>query len=185
MLYTNRAWLKCMSSASVCAPGSGYARCLMLTWSTISDMGYNQHEYRTGRHVVYDLNAHIVLVTKYRKDAITERVRRLLIDTSREVCERRESTLLEADGEFDHLHLVISYPPKVALSVLVMAIKTNTSKQVRAQGWDEVTRALWGKHFWSPSYFVASTGGAPLEKVAAYVRAQREPNRRPGRPSSR
>ena len=126
--------------------------------------------------MVYDLNAHIVLVTKYRKDAITDRVRELLIATTREVCERHEAALLEADGDSDHIHLLVSYPPKVSLSVLVMAIKTNTSKQVRAQGWEEVRRALWGNHFWSPSYFAASTGGAPLEKVVEYVRSQRGPN---------
>lgn len=148
-------------------------------------MADTQGDYRVGRHVVYDLNAHIVLVTKYRRGVITDRVRKLLIDTTREVCVRYESELLEADGETDHLHLLISYPPKMSLSTLVMAIKTNTSKRVREQGWDEVTRALWGKHFWSPSYFVASTGGAPLEKVAAYVRSQREPNRKQGRPVAR
>jgi putative transposase len=145
----------------------------------------NQHEYRTGRHVVYDLNSHIVLVTKYRKNAITDRVRELLIVTAQEVCERHGAALLEADGETDHIHLLVSYPPKVSLSVLVMAIKTNTSKRIRAQGWDEVRKALWGDHFWSPSYFVASTGGATLEKVAQYVRSQREPNRKQGRPKTR
>ena len=148
-------------------------------------MSFKQEDYRVGRHVVYDLNAHVVLVTKYRKDAITARVRELLITTTREVCERNESVLLEADGESDHLHLLISYPPKISLSALVMAIKTNTSKRVREQGWDEVRRALWGDHFWSPSYFVASTGGASLEKVAEYVRSQREPNRKQGRPKTR
>lgn len=151
----------------------------------ITDMAHNQDDYRTGRHVVYDLNAHIVLVTKYRKNAITDRVRVLLIETAREVCARHGATLLEADGETDHLHLLVSYPPKVSLSTLVMTIKTNTSKRVREQGWIEVRHALWGDHFWSPSYFVASTGGAPLEKVAQYVRSQREPSRSPGRPKSR
>ena len=148
-------------------------------------MDKDQHEYRTGRHVVHDLNAHIVLVTKYRKNAITDRVRNLLVETAREVCSRHGAELLEADGEHDHLHLLVSYPPKVSLSALVMALKTNTSKRVRAQGWDEIRRALWGAHFWSPSYFVASTGGAPLERVAEYVRSQREPNRKQGRPKTR
>ncbi|MFF1946449.1 transposase [Rhodococcus qingshengii] len=41
---------------------------------------------------------------------------------------------------------------------------------------------MWGDHFWSPSYFVTSTGGAPLERVAAYVRDQCEPSRAPGKP---
>lgn len=135
--------------------------------------------------MVYDLHAHIVLVPKYRKDPITPRVRELLVDTAREVCQRRGATLDEADGEADHLHLLISYPPKVALSELVGSIKTNTSKRVREQHWPEVARAMWGDHFWSPSYFVASTGGAPLERVAEYVRSQRNPNRKQGRPRAR
>lgn len=134
--------------------------------------------------MTYRLHAHVVLVTKYRKDPITDRVRTLLIETTREVCERHEVTLVEADGEADHLHILIDYPPKVSLSLLIGAIKTNTSKRVREQGWPEVTNALWGEHFWSPSYFVTSTGGAPLELVAAYVRNQREPNKNPGRPKT-
>lgn len=139
-------------------------------------------DFRVGRHVVYLLHAHLVLVTKYRRGAITDRVRTLLIGTAREVCERHGATLIEADGEEDHLHLLIEYPPKVALSTLVGAIKTNTSKRVREQGWPEVTTALWGKHFWSPSYCVLSTGGATIETIKKYIHNQREPNRSRGRP---
>lgn len=148
-------------------------------------MAIDRDKYRTGRHVVFSLRAHIVVVTKYRRGAITDRVREHLIATAREVCERFETTLLEADGEDDHLHLLVDYPPKVALSKLVGAIKTNTSLRVRRENYPEVTQALWGEHFWSPSYFVTSTGGAPLEKVAAYVRNQREPSRGPGKPKTR
>lgn len=146
-------------------------------------MGTDHSKYRTGRHVVHDLNAHVVLVTKYRRGVITDRVREVIIDTTREVCERREVTLLEADGEDDHIHLLVAYPPKVSLSSLVMSIKTLTATRVRASNFPEVTSTLWGNHFWSPSYFVASTGGAPLEQVAAYVRNQRKPSRGPGRPT--
>lgn len=154
----------------------------MLTWSRIPDMADETADYRNGRHVVYRLHAHIVLVTKYRRNPITDRVRTLLIDVTREVCERHGVNLVEADGESDHLHLLIDYPPKVSISKLVGAIKTNTSKHVREQHWPEVTQALWGQHFWSPSYFATSTGGAPLELVAAYVRNQRNPNKTPGKP---
>lgn len=132
--------------------------------------------------MVYRLHAHIVLVTKYRRGAVTDRVRSLLVTAAGESCERLEARLIEADGEDDHLHLLVDYPPKVALSRLVGAIKTNTSRKVREQGWPEVTNALWGDHFWSPSYFATSTGGAPLELVAQYVRDQRKEPRKPGRP---
>ncbi|MFZ2174611.1 MAG: IS200/IS605 family transposase [Rhodococcus sp. (in: high G+C Gram-positive bacteria)] len=145
-------------------------------------MGIDRDIYRTGRHVVYSLQAHIVLVTKYRRGAITDRVREHLITTTRQVCERFETTLIDADGEDDHLHLLVDYPPKVSLSKLVGAIKTNTSLRVRRENYPEVTRALCGEHFWSPSYLVTSTGAAPLDTVAAYVRNQREPSRAPGKP---
>lgn len=134
--------------------------------------------------MVYRLHAHVVLVTKYRKGPITDRVRNLLIGTTREVCERYGVTLVEADGESDHLHLLIDYPPKVSLSKLVGAIKTNTSKRVREQHWPEVSKALWGEHFWSPSYCVLSTGGASVETIRSYITDQRNPNKSPGHPKS-
>jgi putative transposase len=130
--------------------------------------------YQSGSHVTYDLNAHIIFVTKYRKKCITDRVRDILIKSIKETCDRYEVILSEADGEEDHLHLLISYPPKVCLSIFVGASKTASSKKIRSLNYPEVRKQLWGKHFWSPSYFVASTGGAPLEIVAAYIRNQRE-----------
>ena len=145
-------------------------------------MAIDRNKYRTGRHVVYDLNAHVVLVTKYRRGVITDRVREHLISTTREVCRRFEVELVEADGEDDHLHLLINYPPKVSLSTLIGSIKGKTAFHLRRESFPEVTAGLWGDHFWSPSYFVTSNGGAPLEKVAAYVRDQREPSRGPGKP---
>ena len=132
--------------------------------------------------MVYRLHAHVVLITKYRHGVMSDRVREQLIATTREVCERHDVTLVEADGETDHLHLLLDYPPRISLSTLVGAIKTNTSRVIRQQHWPEVTRALWGQHFWSPSYCVLSTGGAPIQTVREYITNQRNPNRAPGRP---
>jgi putative transposase len=147
-------------------------------------MAAEPSDFRNGRHVVYRLHVHVVLVTKYRRGVITGRVRELLIATAREVCERHDTTLVEADGEHDHLHLLIDYPPKLALSTLVGAIKSNSSRRVREQNWPEVRKALWGQHFWSPSYCVLSTGGATIDIVKAYITTQRTPNRHPGRPAA-
>lgn len=141
-----------------------------------------ESEFRNGRHVVYLLHAHIVLVTKYRRTVMTERVTALLTDTFHEVCDRFDVRLDACEADGDHIHLLISYPPKVSLSTLVMALKSNSARRVRAQEWEEITRALWGPHFWSPSYAVFSTGGAPLEHVKRYIENQSSPNRRPGRP---
>lgn len=115
---------------------------------------------------------------------MTPRVSTLIGETCREVCERHEATLDEFETDQDHAHLLVTYPPKLSLSRLVGSLKTNSSKRVREQQWPEITRAMWGEHFWSPSYAVVSCGGAPLEVIAEYVRSQQEKPRKPGRPKS-
>ena len=137
--------------------------------------------FRTGRHVVYKLHAQIVLVPKYRKKVMTRRVADSLRSTFKEVCSRYGATLDAFETDKDHAHLLITYPPKVALSTLVMSLKTISSLRVRQQHWPEVTRALWGEHFWSPSYCVVSAGRAPLEIIKSYIENQQSPNR-VGRP---
>lgn len=88
----------------------------------------------------------------------------------------------EVDGGADHLHLLVSMPPKIAPATLVNSLKGISSRYLRRKRYPEVLRALWGDHFWSPSYFVSSTGGATLAKVRAYIQKQREDV---GSPSSR
>lgn len=138
-------------------------------------------DFRTGRHVVYNLHAHIVLTPKYRRKVMTPRVTALLGEAFAEVCGRYEATLDAYETDQDHAHLLVTYPPKVALSKLVMSLKTISSLRVRERRWPEVTRASWGEHFWSPSYCVVSAGGAPLDIIKRYIETQQSPNRQ-GRP---
>ncbi len=84
-------------------------------------------------------------------------------ETFEEVCARYGATLDPFETDRDRAHVLVSYPPKVALSTPVMSLKTISSMRVRQQDWPEVTRALLGEHFWSPSFCVVSAGGAPLE----------------------
>jgi putative transposase len=134
---------------------------------------------RRGRSVVYNLNYHLVFVTKYRRRPITARVRQFLGKVFSEVCRDFGGTLDEMDGEADHLHLLVSMPPRVAPANLVNSLKGVSSRYLRRQRYPEVRRALWAEHFWSPSYFVSSTGGATLAKVKAYIQAQRTPTASP------
>lgn len=120
-------------------------------------MSNEEKKYRTGRHVVYSLQAHIVLVTKYRRGAISDRVRDVIVSSAHEVAERYQFTIVELDGEDDHVHLVVDYPPKLSISKLVMVLKANTAKKIREHRFEEVESVLRGNNFWSPSYFVTST----------------------------
>lgn len=126
-----------------------------------------------GRHVVYNLNAHLVFVPKYRKRVLTARVFRFLEDVWRNICRDFGAELRECGYETDHAHLLVSYPPKVSLSVLVNSLKGVSARRLRAERFPEVQGKLWGVHFWSPSYCAVSCGGAPLALVKRYVEAQR------------
>jgi putative transposase len=130
-------------------------------------------DFRTGRHVVHDLQVHLVFVPKYRKRVITERVFEVLRTSWETVCKDFECELREAGFEGDYVHLLVAYPPKVALSTLVNSLKGVSARMLRAAAFPEVERKLWGPHFWSPSYCAVSCGGAPLETVKRYVEQQR------------
>lgn len=143
----------------------------------------SSHDFRTGRHVVFDLHAHIVLTPKYRKKVMTDRVTELLSQSFDHTATRLGFTITEFSTDRDHAHVLVSYPPKLSLSTIVAALKTNSSKLLRTQQLPEIERALWGSHLWSPSYFVASTGGATLEKVQRYVHNQGQPNKKEGNPT--
>ena len=135
-------------------------------------------EYRTGRHVVYALHAHLVFVTKYRRDVLSELAIRDLQHIFTKVCTDFEAELIECNGEDDHVHLLVHYPPKIALSRLVNSLKGVSSRKLRSVR-PEVSGRYRNGVLWSPSYFVASCGGAPLSIIRQYVEQQRASARAP------
>ena len=143
----------------------------------------NDKNFRTGRHVVYDLHAHIVLTPKYRRDVFTKEVHDIVERCAREICERNNVVVQEFNTDLDHAHLIVSYPPSINLSSLIGTIKGYSSRVMRKDYCDLIKDKLWGDHFWSPSYFVSSTGGAPLEKVRKYAENQGRDPRKPGNPN--
>ena len=131
-------------------------------------------DYRRGRSVVSALHAHIVFVTKYRRGVLSDRALAVAKQSFIDVCYDFGVTLREYDGEEDHVHLLVEFPPTVQLSKLVNSLKGVSSRRIRARKFPEVENRLGGGHLWSPSYFIASCGGAPLDLVREYVASQRE-----------
>ena len=133
-------------------------------------------EIRTGRNCVFLMHAHLVFVTKYRKKIFTKEILDSMEGIFRGVCESFEAELAEFDGEGDHVHLLVNYPPKVSISKLVNSLKTASSRVIRKQGFSTISNNLWGGSLWSPSYFAGSCGGAPLEVVKQYIQEQATPS---------
>lgn len=131
---------------------------------------------RRGRSVVYNLHAHLVFTPKYRCGPFTDAILRRCEQIMTDVCVDFGAELREFKGETDHVHLLVHYPPKVALSKLVNSLKGVSARRLRQEFPDHIRKYLWGEYFWSPSYFVGSCGGAPLAIIKDYIENQKRPD---------
>ena len=138
-------------------------------------------ELRTGRHCVFMLHAHLIFITKYRGKVFNEESLSRLEAVFRDVGHLFEVELSEFNGERDHVHLLINYPPKVQLSKLINSLKGVSSRRLK-QEFSEI-RNHWvcrkSGSLWSPSYFAGSVGGAPLSVLKQYIEQQNRPTSPP------
>jgi putative transposase len=132
-------------------------------------------DYRRGRHVVCALHVHLVFVTKYRRGVLDDAMLRCCEAAMRKVCGDFGAELREFNGDDDHVHLLVEYPPKVAVSALVNSLKGVSARRLRSEFTGHVNRASMHGHLWSPSYFAASCGGAPLSIIRHYIEQQQRP----------
>ena len=131
--------------------------------------------YRRARHSVSLLHAHLVFVTKYRRAVFTDAMLTFCEHTMRAVCAELDVELVEFNGEADHMHLLVAYPPTLAISVLVQRLKGRTAYAVRREFTGVCVRARMRGHLWSPSYFAVSCEGAPLSIIKQYIDGQARP----------
>ncbi|ONF42516.1 IS200/IS605 family transposase [Marinobacter lutaoensis] len=94
----------------------------------------------------------------------------------RKVCEDFEVELIEFNGESDHVHLLVNYPPKVQLSRLVNSLKGVSSRKLKLYHPELIKPAYLKNALWSPSYFAGSVGGAPLSVLKQYIEQQKTPH---------
>lgn len=134
-----------------------------------------KHDIRTGRHCVFILHAHLVFVTKYRHPVFNGAHLERMGQIMRDVCADFESELAEFNGESNHVHLLVNFPPKVALSRLVNSLKGVSSRRLR-QEFPELARHYYrANKLWSGSYFAGSVGGAPITVLRQYIEQQNRP----------
>jgi putative transposase len=119
---------------------------------------------RTGHHVAQPARP-----LGFYHHVPAQRIHRALLTRTeeivREVCGDFEAELKQLNGEQDHVHLLVHYPPKVQLSKLVNSLKDVSSRRLRQRYNTDVRRYLSGGHFWSGSHFAGSRDGAPLTAV--------------------
>jgi putative transposase len=126
-------------------------------------------QFRRERHSVTDLKIHLVCVTKYRKPVFTAEGLTIIENSFREVAKKMDFQILEFNGESDHIHTLIEYPPKLSLSQMVNALKGVSSRRYGQAG---LPKPFGKEALWSPRYFAISVGGVPLEILKQYIKNQ-------------
>ncbi len=113
-----------------------------------------------------------MLTTKYRRKVITPEILKYLEEIIVKFCHEQGCSLLEINGEANHIHVLFEYYPQLQLSKFVNSLKTVTSRLVRKQFPEEVRNVYWKPVFWNGSYFIASCGGVTIETLKKYVQNQ-------------
>jgi putative transposase len=124
---------------------------------------------------VHNFHVNLVFVTKYRRDVLNDAMLTRCEQIMREVCAGMGGELREFNGEDDHVHLLVHYPPKLAVSTLVNSLKGVSAHYLRKEFTGRTNRAIMHGHLWSPSYFAASCGKASLAIVKEYIAGQKRP----------
>ena len=127
-------------------------------------------EWQSLSHVKWECKYHVVIVPKYRKRVLYGRVKREVGKIIRQLCRQKEVELLEGHAMPDHIHLVLSVPPKLSIAMVLGYLKGKSAIHIHRQ-LEGVNRGFTGKHFWSRGYCVR-TIGLDEDTIRAYVRDQ-------------
>lgn len=125
-----------------------------------------------GFHSVYTLQYHFVQCVKYRKKAL---VNPEIVDFLKQQIHKISNTfsvdVLNIEADKNHFHLLFKGTPKLELTKYINTIKTLTSREIQ-RNYPEVKKLLWKGKFWSPSYFLATTGQVTLDVLKRYIEEQ-------------
>jgi putative transposase len=133
-------------------------------------------EWQSLAHVKWECKYyHVVIVPKYRRKALFGHVRKRLGNIFRQLCRQKEIELVEGHALLDHVHMILSIPPKLSVAMAVGYLKGKSAIQIHREALN-VKQGFTGKHFWSRGYCV-STVGLDEQMIRAYVKNQEDLDR--------
>ncbi len=125
----------------------------------------------TNNHSVFLLHYHLVLVTKYRRQVIDDEISEFAKDTFIRIAESYHITLVEWNHDKDHVHIMFKAQPKTELTKFINAYKSASSRLIK-RDFPRVKQFLWKEMFWSKSFCLLTTGGAPIDLIKIYIQNQ-------------
>jgi putative transposase len=131
----------------------------------------NLENYRKASHTTFTINIHLVWTTKYRKAALIGVIANRARELIREVCKNNKVGILAGHVSKDHVHLLVSIPPNLAISQLVQYIKGFSARKLLEE-YKELEKEFWDQHLWGRGYFARSCGNVSNEVVIDYIENQ-------------
>lgn len=125
------------------------------------------------KHSVFLLHYHLILVVKYRRKVINNYISNRAKEIFEYISPNYNITLEEWNHDSDHIHILFKAHPKTPISKFINAYKSASSRLIKKE-FPEIKSKLWKENFWSQSFCLLTTGGAPLEVVKKYIESQRE-----------
>lgn len=122
-------------------------------------------------HSVFLLHYHLVLVVKYRRQVLTDKISDYAKDMFIRLSKPYNITLEEWNHDLDHIHILFKAQPNSELSKFINAYKSASSRLIK-RDFPEVRKKLWKEMFWSQSFCLLTTGGAPIEIIKKYIQTQ-------------
>lgn len=130
-------------------------------------------EIKKDRGYVYSIQYHIVWCVKYRKKVLTPKIEESLTNILNKIAKDNNFTILECNGDLDHIHLLIDCSPQHYIPDIMKALKGVSARLLMKEYGEELRKQLWGGHLWNPSYFVATVSENTETQIRNYIKSQK------------
>ena len=124
-----------------------------------------------GSHCVFWLNYHLVLVVKYRKKVINDKISERLKELFEAIGKHYSVYVKEWNHDIDHVHVLFTAHPDTDLTIFLDSYKSASSRIIKRE-FPFIRKYLWKEYFWSSSYCLITTGGATIDVIKRYIENQ-------------
>ena len=136
-------------------------------------------DWQSQAHVKWECKYHVVIVPKYRKKVLFGKLRREIGGILRDLCRQKDVELVEGKAMPDHIHMVLSVPPRLSIAMVIGFLKGKSAIRIHRE-WQKTRGTLFGRSFWSRGYCV-STIGLDEAAIRKYVREQEKNDKDQGK----
>ena len=126
-----------------------------------------------GAHTQYDIQVHVVWLTKYRKKILIGKIVFRLKELLMQGCSAKGITIIKGNIQSDHIHLLLSIPATLSIAQVMQYLKGRSSKKLQEE-FSSLRKQFWGQHMWATGYFCRSVGKITDEIIKDYIDNQKE-----------